>query len=138
MPKTRGDQKRRQQCIDSPPPPAMSQSRATISVSEPFHDQSAPCTIRRSEAFRKCIENVRECMGETIPFNSRLTIAPTPMATGGYGQETTFTFDPQQRNKSGFTVTALARAAHEVEDRVWTIEEGAKANQERVDSTIRH
>jgi len=59
------------------------------------------------------------------------------MATGGYGQETAFTFDPQQRNESGFTIAALARAAREVEDRVWTTEEGAKANQERVDSTIR-
>src|SRR5882724_9548081 len=130
MPETRGDQRRRQQYIDSPPPPAMSPSRATISVSEPFRDQSAPRTIRRSEAFRKCIENVRECMGETIPFNSRLTIAPTPMATGGYGQETAFTFNPQQRNKSGFTVAALTRAAHEVKDRIWTTDEGAKTNQE--------
>jgi hypothetical protein len=75
-------------------------------------------------------------MGEEVPFNARLDISPTAMATGGYGQEAIFALDPSQRNEAGHTVSIYARHAEEIEDGIWSTEEGRILNQKRIDRTI--
>jgi hypothetical protein len=114
----------------------MSSKAIYVGVSQPFRDASNPEPIRRSEAIRECLNNVRECVGEKTPFNARLDISPTAMATGGYGQEAIFAFDPSQRNEAGHTVSVYARHAEEIEDGIWGTEEGRALNQERIHRTI--
>src|SRR3984885_12773837 len=98
MPETRGDRQRRLQHHQCPPPPEMSTHAITYAVSESFRDQSAPGPIRRSTSLQECLKDVRHCLGETITTNARLSISPTAMATGGFGQEAAQHSHPQHRN----------------------------------------
>src|ERR1700733_5317721 len=136
MPETRGDRQCRLQHLQSPPAPEMSESAIAYSVSEQFQDQSNPSPIRSSESLRECLKDIRQCMGETVTCNARLSVTPTAMATGGYGQEATYTFDPQQGNPSGYTIGRIAKAAQEIEDRNWGTAEGREENCRRIRDTI--
>jgi hypothetical protein len=58
------------------------------------------------------------------------------MATGGYGQEATYTFDTIQRSTAGHTIAGIARAAEEIEERNWSTDDGRNENQKRINDTI--
>jgi hypothetical protein len=102
----------------------MSQSTFSFGVSEPFRNQSNPSPIRASASVRQCLDHIASSMGETIHSNAVFGVSSTTLPTGAYGQEARFTFDPSQRNTSGYSIGSLIRAAREVEDRVWDTEEG--------------
>ena len=136
MPETRADRQRRLQHLHCPPPPEMSTNAITYAVSESFRDQSNPGPIRRSTSLQECLKDIRHCLGETIETNARLTVAPTAMATGGYGQEAAYTIDPQQRSTAGHTIAGIARAAEEIEERNWSTDDGRDENQRRIYDTI--
>jgi hypothetical protein len=136
MPETRRDRDRRLKDLARPPAPEMSESAVSFSVSQQYPRQQSPGPIRRSKALCECLAIVRKCVGEEIAYNARLTIAPTAMATGPYGQETSFLIDHQYRDEGGHTVSEYARAAEEVEATVWGTEEGVAANKRRIQRTI--
>ena len=100
-------------------PPEMSPAYVTFGVSEPFRDHSNPSPIRRAKSTHECFDNVQRSLGETIQGNTRFTIAPTAMATGGYGLEAIFVYDPSQRNQADSTISDLHRAVAEVERAIW-------------------
>src|SRR5882724_12454334 len=124
MPATRGEKKRREQYLHSPPAPAMSQSHVSFSVSEPFRNGSDTNPIRASAAVRECLDHVSSSVGETINANAVFSVAASALPTRAYGQEACFTLDPTQRNASGYTIGSIIRAAKEVEDTIWHAEEG--------------
>src|SRR5882724_558198 len=124
MPATRGEKKRREQYLHSPPAPAMSQSHVSFSVSEPFRNGADTDPIRASAAVRECLDHVSSSVGETINANAVFSVAASALPTGVYGQEAVFTLDPTQRNASGYTVGSIIRAAKEVEETIWNTEEG--------------
>src|SRR5882724_3802189 len=124
MPATRGEKKRQEQYLHSPPAPAMSQSHVSFSVSELFRNQSDTHPIRASMAVHECLDHVSSSVGETSNANAIFSVAASALPTGTYGQEAVFTLDPTQRNASGYTIGSIIRSAKEVEDTIWNTEEG--------------
>src|SRR5882724_10018578 len=124
MPATRGEKRRREQYLHTPPAPAMSQLHVSFSVSEPFCNQSDIDPISISTAVQECLDHVASSVGETIDANAIFSVAASALPTGTYGQEACFTLDPTQRNVSGYTIGSIIRAAKEVEDTIWNTEEG--------------
>ena len=58
------------------------------------------------------------------------------MATGGYGQEASFIYDPSQRNEAGSTVANLHRAVAEVERTIWNGDVERAENKKRIGRVI--
>jgi len=132
MPATRGEKKRREQYLHSPPAPAMSQSHVSFSVLEPFRNQSDTNPISSSAAVRECLDHVASSVGETINANAIFSVAASALPTGAYGQEACFTLNPTQRNTSGYTIGSIIRAAKEVEGTIWNTEEGRLRHKESI------
>src|SRR5882724_2526137 len=132
MPATRGEKRRQEQYLHSPPAPAMSQSHVSFSVSEPFRNQSDTSPIRASAAVRECLDHISSSVGETINANTIFSVAASALPTGTYSQEACFTLDPTQRNASGYTIGSIIRAAKEVEGTIWNTEEGQLRHKEAI------
>jgi len=100
MPATRGEKKRREQYLHSPPAPAMSQSHVSFSVWSRFATSPTPIPLAHQQQFENALTTLHPVWRDH-QRQRNLSVAASALPTGAYGQEACFTLNPPKETRVG-------------------------------------